>query len=122
MISVDKAREIILSEVSPLKGIEACPLTSCLDRISAIDIRSKENIPSFNNSAMDGFAIRAGSPKILEVIENLPAGYTAKKTIKPDQAIRIMTGAPLPKGADAVVMVENTKPVASRQSPVTRKG
>lgn len=70
---------------------------------------------------MDGFAIRAKdtigaskqNPKVLEVIEDVPAGYVAKKNLKTDQAIRIMTGAPLPKGADAVIMVEDTKRASS---------
>ena len=117
MISVDQAKRLVLKEILPLKETEVLRFSSCLDRVSAVDIRSKENIPPFDNSAMDGFAVKAKdtigasktSPKIVEVIENLPAGYTAKKTIKPNQAIRIMTGAPLPHGADAVVMVENTR-------------
>lgn len=119
MISVDKAKSIILKNISPLKEIETTSLSSCLGRVSALDIKAKENIPPFNNSAMDGFAIKAKdssgasrvNPKILEVIEDLPAGYTATRAIKPHQAIRIMTGAPLPKGADSVIMVEDTKKV-----------
>jgi len=117
MIDVDRAKEIILNEISPLKKKERLNFFSCLNRISAQDVKAKENIPPFNNSAMDGFAVRANdligasrkSPKILEVIEDLPAGYVAKKSIKAGQAIRIMTGAPMPKGADAVVMVEETR-------------
>lgn len=117
MISVEQAQEITLKNILPLKQTELLEIDSCLGRISAQDVKSKENIPPFNNSAMDGFAIRARdatsasrrNPKILEVIENLPAGYVATKTLRPLQAIRIMTGAPLPKGADAVIMVEDTK-------------
>ena len=116
MISVDQARNIILQNILPLNKSEKEDLASCLGRVSALDIKSRENIPPFNNSAMDGFAMRAKdsrgassiSHKTLEVIEDVPAGYVAKKAIKAGQAIRIMTGAPLPKGADAVVMVEDT--------------
>jgi molybdopterin molybdotransferase len=76
---------------------------------------------------MDGFAIKAKdslgaskeNPKIFEIIEDLPAGYTTQKTIKPYQAVRIMTGAPLPKAADSVVMVEDTLKVTSDQKKRT---
>src|SRR3989338_6215197 len=116
MISVEQARKIILRNILPLNNPEVENLTSCLGRVSALDIKSKENIPPFNNSAMDGFAMRAKdsrgasniSPKILEVIEDVPAGYVSKKVVRLGQAIRIMTGAPLHKGADSVVMVEDT--------------
>lgn len=119
MISVEQAQEIILKSIIPIKQTETIRFNLSLGRVSASDIKSKENIPPFNNSAMDGFAVKAvdtisaskGNPKILKVIEDLPAGYTAKKSIKSGQAIRIMTGAPLPKGADAVVMVEETQGV-----------
>ena len=129
MTNVEQARKIILRNILPLKEVEFINLNSCLGRISALDIKSKENIPPFNNSAMDGFALRARdsvgasrqNPEIFEVIEDLPAGYIAQKAVKPNQAIRIMTGAPLPRGADSVVMVEDTALVNSQQSTVNRK-
>lgn len=119
MISVEEARRIILGNIRPLRETEAEEMCSCLGRVLAVDIKSKENIPPFSNSAMDGFAVRARDlagarrekPEILEVIESLPAGYAAKRSVGAMQAIRIMTGAPLPKGADSVVMVEDTKKV-----------
>ena len=117
MISVHQAREIILKNILPLKKSELIKIESALGRVCALEVRSKENIPPFDNSAMDGFAIKArdshkalrGNPKIFKVIEDVAAGYTAKKELKSGEAIRIMTGAPLPKGADSVVMVENTE-------------
>ena len=129
MISVRQAREIILKNIFPLKQSELIKIESALGRVCALEIRSKENIPPFDNSAMDGFAVRAEdlkgstrkSPKILEVMGNLAAGYTTGKTIRPGEAIRIMTGAPLPKGADSVVMVEDTEKVKSQKSKVKNK-
>lgn len=117
MISVRQAREIILRNILPVKKSELIKIESALGRVCALEVRSKENIPPFDNSAMDGFAIKAGdsckasrgNPKIFKVIEDVAAGYTAKKELKSGEAIRIMTGAPLPKGADSVVMVENTE-------------
>ena len=117
MISVEEARRIILENIRPLKETEAKEMCSCLGRVLAFDLMAKENIPPFSNSAMDGFAARAKdlagasreNPKTLEVIESLAAGYTARRSVGSMRAIRIMTGAPLPKGADSVVMVEDTK-------------
>src|SRR3989338_6238789 len=110
MISVKQAQSLILNNILPLKDTESIEFVSSLGRVSACGIRAKENIPPFNNSAMDGFAIKVGdsvgaskeSQKILQVIEDFPAGYTSRKSVKNGQVIRIMTGAPLPKGADAV--------------------
>lgn len=123
MISVEQAQGIILKNIPSLKQTDFLEIDSCLGRICALDIKSKENIPPFHNSAMDGFAIRARdsfgasreNPKILNVIEDLPAGYIARKSLGSNQVIRIMTGAPLPKGADSVVMVEDTKKVTKSQ-------
>lgn len=129
MISVEQAQKIILKSILPLKETQLLNLTSCLSRVSAVGIKAKENIPPFNNSAMDGFALRAKdvlgaskqNPKVLEVIEDVPAGYTAKKILKSGQAIRIMTGAPLPKGADSVVMVEDTQKIKNQKSKIKNK-
>ena len=123
MIKVRQAREIILKNISPVKESELLNLDFCSGRISAVDLRAKENIPPFDNSAMDGFAIQAGDsigigpkdPKDFEVIADLAAGYTTVKRVGNNQAIRIMTGAPIPKGADSVVMVEDSQKVSSRK-------
>ena len=70
-------------------------------------------MPPFDNTAVDGYAVRAadteGAPVELEVIGVLAAGFAADRAVEPGQALRIMTGAPLPDGADAVVMVEDTE-------------
>src|SRR3989339_1081071 len=130
MISVRQAREIILKNIFPVKENELIKIESALGRVCVSDLKSKENIPPFDNSAMDGFAVRSEdlkgstrkSPKILEVVGSLAAGYTTGKTIRQGEAIRIMTGAPLPKGADSVVMVEDTQKVTtSPRHQVTSK-
>ena len=127
MISVEAALEIILSEIKPL-GLERTSILSTLGRVLGEDICASVDNPPWDNSAMDGYALRAsdtkgasrGKPVILRIIEDLPAGYVAKKTIKRGETVRIMTGAPIPRGADAVVMVEDTdkSEVRSQKSEV----
>ena len=83
----------------------------------AEDVVSRINNPPLDNSAMDGYALIAGdiqsatpeNPVKLEMVEEIAAGYTAKGTLKPGQTMRIMTGAPIPPGADAVLMQEDTQ-------------
>ena len=116
MISVEKALSLILSEIKEM-GTERVDITASLGRVIAENIFSKRDNPPWNNSAMDGYAlryedIRGGSrekPAVLRVTEDLPAGYTAKNPVSKGEAIRIMTGAPIPNGADTVVMVEDTE-------------
>jgi len=118
MIKFEEALRIILDSIKPLRS-ERVGLLDSLDRIIACDIKAKCDIPPFDNSAMDGYAVKAKDtrgastvrPKIFKVIEDVPAGYVAKRKIRNNEAIRIMTGAPLPDGADSVVMVEFTKRV-----------
>jgi molybdopterin molybdotransferase len=116
MIEVKQAQQIILESIKPLEE-EVCELTLALGRTLNEDIYAKEDSPGFDCSAMDGYAVISAdtigaskeNPVILEVIENLPAGYVPSKVITQGKASRIMTGAVIPKGADAVVMVEDTK-------------
>ncbi|MBI3752788.1 MAG: molybdopterin molybdotransferase MoeA [Deltaproteobacteria bacterium] len=127
MISVEAALELILSEIKPL-GMERVDILSSLGRVLGEDIAASVDNPPWDNSAMDGYAVRAidtrgasrNNPVILKVIEDLPAGYVARKAMKKGEAIRIMTGAPMPEGADAVVMVEETEKseVRSQKSEV----
>jgi molybdopterin molybdotransferase len=80
----------------------------------AEDIKSDLNMPPFNRSAMDGYAVIASDinpPVDLEVIENIRAGYNPKKKVGRGQSAKIMTGSVVPKGADAVIKVEETKPL-----------
>ncbi|HXX35542.1 MAG TPA: gephyrin-like molybdotransferase Glp [Thermodesulfobacteriota bacterium] len=116
MIPVDEALDKILSHVQPL-GFEKVSLLDALGRVIAEDIFAKRNIPPLDNSAMDGYALRSedvrqaseDNPIRLVVIEDLPAGFVSSKTVERGKAVRIMTGAPIPKGADTVVPVEVTK-------------
>jgi molybdopterin molybdotransferase len=116
MITVDEALEKILSHIHTL-GIEKVSLSEVLGRVIAEDIYARRNIPPLNNSGMDGYALRSEDiqrtspqdPVRLEVVEDLPAGFISKKKLERGQAIRIMTGAPIPEGANTVVPVEETK-------------
>lgn len=117
MISVDEAREKILEHIQIL-GVQFVGLIDSLGCALAEDIISDINVPPFNNSAMDGYAIIAtdskgatpDNPIKLKVIEDIAAGYVGKTKVKNGTAIRIMTGAPMPEGADTVIMVEKTSP------------
>ena len=116
MVTVDEALNKILSNVYPL-GSEKVSILDALGRVISEDIQANRNIPPLDNSAMDGYALKyedvqkasSNDPVRLEVIEDLPAGFISKKKLEKVKAIRIMTGAPIPKGADTVIPVEETK-------------
>jgi len=120
MIEYRNALREVLRRVRPL-GAETVPLAEAAGRTLAADLRAAEPVPPFAKATMDGYAVRAADTRTsvskgrvrLSVIEDLPAGKTSRKRIGRGQAIRIMTGAPLPKGADAVVMVEDTETAGS---------
>ncbi|MBM3124586.1 MAG: molybdopterin molybdotransferase MoeA [Chloroflexi bacterium] len=114
MFSVSEARERILSQFHPLPS-EILPLDACAARILAQDILAPHELPLFDNSSMDGFAIRSadapgdpGSRSTLRVVADIPAGTSPTTKIKKGEAARIMTGAQMPEGADAVIPVEDT--------------
>lgn len=116
MLSVESALKIILDEIGVM-GLERIYILSSLGRVLGEDVPSPRDNPAWDNSAMDGYAVRVidtsgaskDNPVTLQVVEDLPAGYVAKRVIRDGEAIRIMTGAPIPEGADAVVMVEETE-------------
>jgi len=115
MISVEEALERILSYVSVLEPEEK-PILDALGQVLAEDVTSDIDIPPLDNTAMDGYAVRAAdtagatpeSPVHLQVLGELAAGYLYEGEVGPGTAVRIMTGAPLPPGADAVVPFEDT--------------
>jgi molybdopterin molybdotransferase len=114
MINSKRALNIILKHSDPL-GHEQVGLSATLGRVLAEDVRSDVDIPAFDRSAMDGFAVNSRDrSQVFEIIENIPAGKVPKKTIKPGQCARIMTGAMLPKGADKVIKVEDTRVSGSK--------
>lgn len=122
MIKVSQAKKIILSTIKPM-GPEIVTLRDALERVLAENVYSRIDVPGFDNSAMDGFALRScdsiraskDKPKILQVIEDIKAEDVPKKVLRENQVARIMTGAMIPKGADCVVMVEETKSVVSKE-------
>lgn len=112
MKPIEEARAEVLAEVRPL-GSEAISIWDASGRILAVDVDAPENVPPFDNSAMDGFAVRgsdvADAGAVLTVIDDLPAGTSPSVEVGAGQAARIMTGAPMPPGADTVVKVEDTE-------------
>ena len=116
MISVDNALEQILGAINPLR-LEKVAILEALGRVLGENITSNRDIPPLPNSAMDGYALRfedtlgasTEKPAVLNVIDDVPAGRVSTKTVGPGQAVRIMTGAPIPAGTDAIVRVEDTE-------------
>jgi len=111
MPSFEQARQQILDKVSALRA-ERVELAGAAGRVLAEEIVSGADLPPFDNSAMDGFALRSAdcaSPARLKITGYVPAGGLAEKAVEPGCAIRIMTGAPVPEGSDAVVPVEETE-------------
>lgn len=116
LLSVEEALTAILAQAQPLTP-ERVPLLDALGRVLAEDIAADIDVPPFDNSAVDGYAVRAEdvqaatphSPVLLRTLADVPAGALAEETILPGTATRIMTGAPVPPGANAIVMVEDTR-------------
>ncbi|MBD2520253.1 molybdopterin molybdotransferase MoeA [Nostoc sp. FACHB-973] len=120
MLSVSNAQAMILNLVQPLdnqRDTEVVDLLAADSRILATPVTSPLDFPHWDNSAMDGYAVRyedvqhssAEKPTVLEIIEEIPAGYQPKCTIQAGQAARIFTGALMPAAADTVVMQEKTR-------------
>jgi len=124
MISVDKALGIILENVFSLDTVTT-GINSAFGRVLAEDIVSDIDIPPFNKSAMDGYAVRASDlsdvPSVLKVIDSISAGSISRKKLQPGTCVKIMTGAPVPEGADAVVMIEDTELVSDASVSFTKK-
>src|SRR2546421_2235553 len=114
MISFEEARSRILHSVERL-GVETVALDDALGMVLAEPVTAAVDVPPFDNSSMDGFAVRAADvPGRLRVVGNLPAGQAPDRSVGPGEAIRIMTGAPVPDGADEVVPVEVTESGSER--------
>jgi molybdopterin molybdotransferase len=110
---VDARREVLAAmEALPE---EAVPLDDALGLALARDVVSPHDVPPFANSGVDGFAVRSAdtrtTPVSLEIVEDVPAGTMPKRRVEEGTATRIMTGAPVPGGADAIVMVEDTETI-----------
>jgi molybdopterin molybdotransferase len=138
-IPLDEARQLIADACRPIARTERIAIVDANGRAAAADVASTRDVPPFSRAGMDGFAVRAEDtfgasryePKTLRVIEKVYTGQVPTKTIDAGTAVEIATGAPMPEGADAVVMVEETEkagdevrvltPVYPRQN-VGRKG
>jgi len=124
MISVEQALEKILGYVDTLNDEES-PILDCLGQVLAEDIYSDIDVPPLDNAAVDGYAVQSKdtrgasqqSPRFLRVIDMVAAGSISRSELKPGTAIRIMTGAPTPKGADSVVRFEDTDETQRKGSP-----
>ena len=118
MLSPEEAQQLILQHIQPL-GHERVDLLAARGRVLAEDISARADTPPCDNSAMDGYALRVDdvreateqAPAAVEMIDDIPAGTVGQRRVGPGQASRIMTGAPLPDGADTVIRVEYTQAV-----------
>lgn len=115
MLSVDEARARLIKNIS-IVNIETIETVDSLGRILAESVKANIDSPPFDNSSMDGFALISAdinnadktNPAELKVVGDIPAGKVSKIAVKPGEAMRIMTGAPMPNGADSVIPVEKT--------------
>ena len=130
LLPVESALHVVLAGVRPL-GTERVALTEVFGRVIAEDIVAGRDVPPWDNSGVDGYAVVAEDvgqatpdrPASLTLVEEIPAGGMPIQSIRRGTAARIMTGAPMPSGADAVVMVEDTSSQGERvlvQTPVER--
>jgi molybdopterin molybdotransferase len=114
-LTVEKALETVLAH-TPTLPAEDAPLESALGRVLAEDVTADRDFPPFDRAAMDGYAVRvddvAGAPVVLEVAAQVRAGQSPDRPLAPGQAVQIMTGAPVPAGAGAVVPVEKSRALA----------
>lgn len=117
MLSVEAAQQRILQDIIPLPA-EPIPLAEALGRVLAEPAVATRALPSVDNSAMDGYAVRhadlaplvdGGEPVVLRVVMNIPAGCWPERALEPGAAARIYTGAPMPEGADLVIIQEETE-------------
>src|SRR5436190_1100848 len=116
-IPLEEARQLIADACRPIDRTERVRLVDANGRVAAANVQSTRDVPPFARAGMDGFALRAEDtfgasryePKTLRVIDKVYTGEVPTKSIEPGTAIEIATGAPMPQGADAVVMVEETE-------------
>ncbi|MFL5245891.1 MAG: gephyrin-like molybdotransferase Glp [Gemmataceae bacterium] len=113
MLSVTEAQDVINQRAKPLAPVPTELTSEVLGLVLAEDVASDLDMPPYDKALMDGYAVRAadlaGGQATLQVVDELTAGQISRKSVGAGQAIRIMTGAPIPEGADAVVMIERTR-------------
>jgi molybdopterin molybdotransferase len=108
LISIAEARERVLAAVQPLPA-EEVPIDAALGRVLAEEVRSESDVPPFDSSAMDGYAVVAGLAGELPIVGESRAGRPAERPLGPGEAMRISTGAAVPQGATAVVPIERVE-------------
>ena len=108
LLDVEKAEKIILRKVKPLKGKEKIDIKDSFGRVLISNLNSKRNQPELDLSAMDGYAVRkrdlSSLPKKFELVGEIKAGDAISKAVKKNQTFRIFTGAPIPNGANKVII------------------
>jgi molybdopterin molybdotransferase len=107
LLPVAEAERLISARVTPVSGRETVPLRAALARVLAADVVAPVDLPPFDNSAVDGYAVRgddidAAGERRLVIVDRIAAGHSGKHAVKPGEAVRIFTGAPMPVGADTV--------------------
>jgi molybdenum cofactor synthesis domain-containing protein len=126
-IPLDEARQLIADACKPIERTERIAIVDANGRAAAADVASTRDVPPFSRAGMDGFAVRAEDtfgasryePKTLRVIEKVYTGQVPSRAVEPGTAVEIATGAPMPPGADAVVMVEETEQAAGEVRVLT---
>ena len=116
-IPLDDARRLIAGACVPISRTERIAILQANGRAAAVDVRSTQDVPPFSRAGMDGYAVRADDtfgasryePKSLRLVDTVYTGQVPTRPVEPGTAIEIATGAPMPQGADAVVMVEETE-------------
>ena len=123
MIAIGEARQAVLDACAALAPV-LVPCDDMAGRVLAQDVVAIENVPPFANSAVDGYAVRADDvaavPVELRVVGTVAAGAVATVALKQGEAMRIMTGASIPSGADAVVMVEDSQTIGEEDVRLTK--
>jgi molybdopterin molybdotransferase len=114
LLPVAEAEQLIAGRVNPVSGRQSVPLREALGRVLAADIVAPVNLPPFDNSAVDGYAvcgedIDAAREQRLTIVDRVAAGHAATHAVKSGEAVRIFTGAPMPPGADTVFMQEDCR-------------
>ncbi len=117
LLDLEEGLRIVMDAAQPIERTEQVALLEAAGRVLSEEVCASMDVPPFARAAMDGYAVRAEdtfgagnfSPKILELIEVIHAGESARRSVHPGSCIQVATGAPMPEGADAVVMVEDTE-------------
>ena len=114
LMPIDEVERLISERVTPVEEIEEVMLGDARGRVVARDVIAPVDLPPFDNSAVDGYAVRhgdldPGGDTRLAIVDRVAAGHASARPLAPGQAIRIFTGAPMPQGADTVFMQEDTR-------------